>query len=470
MPEIASQFPSLPPKRMEAGAGWRQTLKQRTGLNRAIGFVVMGRLLQGAGSIGTVLLIVRFLTPIEQGYYYALWSLVPLQLIFELGFSFVVLQTAAHEMAHLTISRDGVIVGTSQAQNRLASILQLSVRWYLIAAVCMAVLMLAGGSHFFAMKQFGSGEAVWRWPLRLTVLGCCATFAISPMVSFLEGCGQVTEVSRMRFVQSLFVTGLAWAAMLSHHGLYAPALVLLSQAVIAGALALRKRAFLLGLLRLRGSESIDWRREIWPFQWKIAVSWICDYFIFQFFTPILFAFRGPVEAGRMGVSMSAVLQLSGLVLAWMSTKAAPFGTLAAQKDETTLDRLFFKTLRQSLVLLVCGSACLLGVVAALPYFLPKVATRVVSWPIFTLLLFTAISTHVVQSEALYVRAHKVEPFLVQSIIIASATLGLMLLVVRPWGTLGVSLVYFVVLGIGGFISATLIFLSKRRGWKQPEPA
>ena len=172
----------------------------------------------------------------------------------------------------------------------------------------------------------------------------------------------------------------------------------------------------------------------------------------------------------MGVSMSAVLQLSGLVLAWMSTKAAPFGTLVAQKNTAELDRLFFKTLRQSLVLLVCGSTALIGVVALLPYVFPKVASRVVSLPVFALLLITAISTHVVQSEALYVRAHKVEPFLLQSIIIASTTLGLMLLVVKPWGTLGVAMVYFVVLGLCGFVSATLIFQSKRRTWKREEAA
>ena len=206
VPEADLQPPPLPPDRIQTGEGWREILKQRTGLNRAIGFVVLGRLLQGAGSVGTVLLIVRLLTPVEQGYYYALWSLVPLQLIFELGFSFVVLQTAAHEMAHLRITETGDIEGPSRAQNRLASILQLSVRWYMTAALFMVLLMIAGGSHFFAMKQLTGGAYLWRWPLRLTAIGCGLTFALSPMVSFLEGCGQVTEVSRMRFIQACYTT------------------------------------------------------------------------------------------------------------------------------------------------------------------------------------------------------------------------------------------------------------------------
>jgi len=46
--------------------------------------------------------IARFLTPSEQGYYYTFNSLVALQIVFELGFSFVILQLAAHERAQLS--------------------------------------------------------------------------------------------------------------------------------------------------------------------------------------------------------------------------------------------------------------------------------------------------------------------------------------------------------------------------------
>ena len=77
----------------------RHRLPHYIGLDRAIAFTVLGRVLQGLGSVGSVLLIVHFLTPAEQGYYYTLWSLVALQSVFELGFSFVILQVAAHERA-----------------------------------------------------------------------------------------------------------------------------------------------------------------------------------------------------------------------------------------------------------------------------------------------------------------------------------------------------------------------------------
>ena len=113
---------------------WVQRLKHFLGLDRAIAYMVLARTTQILGSTGTVLLIVRFLSPVEQGYYYTLLSLVALQTVFELGFSFVILQMAAHECAHLTLHADGRVEGDPVAHARLASILQKTVRWYLVTA------------------------------------------------------------------------------------------------------------------------------------------------------------------------------------------------------------------------------------------------------------------------------------------------------------------------------------------------
>jgi len=78
-------------------------------VDRAVAFTFVARAVQMLGSTGTVLLIVHFLSPIEQGYYYTLLSLVALQVIFEVGFAVVVLQMAAHESAHLSFQRDGTV-------------------------------------------------------------------------------------------------------------------------------------------------------------------------------------------------------------------------------------------------------------------------------------------------------------------------------------------------------------------------
>jgi hypothetical protein len=447
----------------------KHKLPHYIGLDRAIAFTVLGRLVQGLGSVGTVLLIVHFLTAAEQGYYYALWSLVALQSVFELGFSFVILQVAAHERAHLEFQSDGTITGNTTAHFRLASVLQRAVRWYTFAALLMGGVLLVGGMYFFAIHQAPGASAIWLGPLRVTVFACAVTFSIGPVLSFLEGCGQVAQVARMRFFQSTVSVTLAWTAMLTHHGLYAPAMVLIGQGVVASILLFSRRRLLVPLLRLDVAQNgISWGREVWPFQWKIAVSWLCDYFIFQLFTPVLFAFRGPVEAGRMGLSMSIVTQMSTMMLAWMTTKAAPFGSLIAKRNVEELDRMFFRTLRQSVSLFVASSVVVLWGVLVAPYFVPKLSQRIEPWPIFLLLLLTALGSHVVQSEAIYLRAHKCEPFLIQSVVIASSTAACVFVFAKLSGAWGVSVAYFLVLGVAGVVSATVIFFTKRNQWAQVE--
>ena len=447
----------------------RYKLPHFIGLDRAIAFTVLGRVVQGLGSVGSVLLIVHFLSAAEQGYYYALWSLVALQAVFELGFSFVILQVAAHERAHLEFHPDGSITGSKTSHFRLASLLQRAVRWYSIAAVLMGIVLMIGGTRFFSLHQQAQAPNIWIVPLRVTVLACAITFSIGPILSFLEGCGQVAQVARMRFFQSTVSVGLSWTAMLTHHGLFSPAMVLLGQGFVASLLLLSRRKLLVPLLRMQVAKmGISWRREVWPFQWKIAISWLCDYFIFQLFTPVLFAFRGPEEAGKMGLSMSVVMQLSAMMLAWMTTKAAPFGSLIAKKDTPELDRMFFRSLRQSISLFVGAAALVMMGVLAAPYVLPKISRRIEDWPIFLLLLLTALSSHVVQSEAIYLRAHKCEPFLVQSVVIALCTAASVVVLAKTSGAWGVSLAYFAVLGVAGVISATAIFRNKRSQWAQAE--
>src|SRR6201993_2196971 len=81
----------------------RNVLRTRLGIDRAIGFTILARGWSSAAGLVTVALIARFLSPSEQGYYYTFGSLVALQIVFELGFSFVILQLAAHESSRLRI-------------------------------------------------------------------------------------------------------------------------------------------------------------------------------------------------------------------------------------------------------------------------------------------------------------------------------------------------------------------------------
>jgi hypothetical protein len=438
-------------------------LKHITGLDRAIGFTVLARGWSVLAGALTVLLIARFLSPAEQGYYYTFASLVAIQVVFELGFSFVILQLAAHERAELQILATGEIIGNEVAHSRLASILQKSVRWYSVIAFLMAAVLVIAGFRFFAVHGQLSSPVAWRLPWICVVLAAILTFQMDPVFSFLEGCGFVAQVARMRLTQAIAGTTLAWIALTLHHGLFAPAAVITGQAVAGFVFLLSKRGILLPLLmRSTGAHVVGWRAEIWPFQWRMAVSFSCSYLIFPLMNPVLFAYRGAVEAGRMGMSLTIAGALGTVAYAWVNTKASPFGAMIARRDFAALDRVFYRAVVQSACLLLILEAVVLSAVIAVGWYSPKLASRMLPAPLFALLLFAIFLNHFLNSEALYLRAHKREPLLTLSITVALLTSASTLLAGKRWGAAGVTVGYLIFDGILFLAGATYIFLRDRR--------
>jgi len=227
-------------------------IRRALGLDGAVAFTSLARAVSIAGSTATVLLIVRFLSPVEQGYYYTLLSLVALQMVFELGFSFVVQQLAAHECIHLELHGDGSISGDLVAHARLASTLQLSMRWYTVAAVAMGLILAPLGEFFFA--RHGAPRAAhvaWRGPWLLAVGASMAGLWCQPFYSFLDGCGQVRAVAALRLRQAIVGMSLSWIVLLVHRGLYSPALVVLGQIAVGLFFLGARRRLLIGLLGQR---------------------------------------------------------------------------------------------------------------------------------------------------------------------------------------------------------------------------
>ncbi len=422
-------------------------LLTRAGVDRAIAWTLLARAWGSLSGIVTVALIARALSRADQGYYYTFGSLVALQIVFELGFSVVILQLATHEAAHLTIAPGGTVTGDPRGLARLASVLQKAVLWYSIAAVLMGAVLLPVGWRFFATSP-GSAATPWRGPWIAVVLASCFTFQIDPVFSFLEGCGFVSRVARTRSAQAITGSLLAWTALALHHGLFAPALVIAGQASIGMVYLWQHRALLLGLIRLRaGAFAIRWSDEVWPFQWRIAVSYASGFLIFQLFNPVLLHYFGPVVAGRMGMSLNISNALAGVAISWISTKAAPFGAMIARREFALLDRTFFRAATQALLLCGTGSVAVWVIDVVLNRQGIRFAQRLLPPLPFALLLLTMVLNQAVGSMALYLRAHKQEKFLLNSVLggllVACSTLTLG----RRFGPTGM---------LAGFLGVTVV--------------
>jgi len=463
---MSEGLPEAAPLQLNASgiARTRHWIRSVLGLDRAVGFTILARFWSNAAGLVTVALIARFLSPAEQGYYYTFGSLVALQIVFELGFSYVILQMASHERAELSISSDYKITGEPIAHARLASVIQKSVRWYSLAAAIMAVTLLPMGFYFFSTHQHAEQTVAWQLPWCLAALMAALNFQLDPLLSFLEGCGYVPQIARLRFMQSAAGSLLAWIVLLNHHGLLAPSMMLLGMASASLVWLSGKRKLLLGLLKYNaGIHKIHWKQEVWPFQWRMAVSWLSGYFLFWIFNPVLFAFRGPVEAGRMGMSLSLANAIQAIAVAWVSTKSAPFGALIARKEYRRLDQTFFHAVRQSFAVSLAGAVTAWLGCIYLKFRHFGFAERLLDPFSLSILLLYMIANVIISAEAYYLRAHKQEVFFVNSLVGAVAVTVCTLIFGRSYGATGI-VVSTCLLNWGGLVWATYKFRKYRKLW------
>ena len=144
------------------------------------------------------------------------------------------------------------------------------------------------------------------------------TVFTTPLLAILEGCGLVTQISGLRMRQNLLSSAGLWLALGLGWKLYAvPVGATIYWACSIYWLWRGKGGFFWDMLRLSctltSKEELDWRQEVWPFQWKIASSGISSYVIFQTFIPIIYSTRGPAAAGQLGLSLSVMQTATGPV-------------------------------------------------------------------------------------------------------------------------------------------------------------
>lgn len=448
-------------------------LGRMAGVDRAVGFAILSRGWAAIAGMLTLFLLVRFLTPRQQDYYSTFGSFMGIQIFFELGLSLVLLQFASHERAFLEWTPEGTLAGDPVHKARLASLLRRGLVWYGVAALLVLLVVFPVGYGFFHHYAQAGTPVAWQGPWLFISSGLAVGLLFTPLWAILEGCGLVAEVIRAQFVSSLLNSLLFWLMLCGHWGLYAAPLGGIASAVwVVAYLSVRQRRFFRDLLRAaRRDVAISWRREVWPFQWKIAVSWLAGYFITQTFVPILFATQRAGTAGKMGLSLSITSAIATISLAWISTKAAPFGSLVARRDWAEMDRMFFPALWRSTLMLVLGETGFWLLTLALHGHpaAHRISVRLLDPLPLAMLMGAIVCSHVVGAKSIYLRAHKQEPFLPLSLTVGGLTALGSWFLGSHFGATGMMAWYLAVsvgvgLGLGNWI-----FIQKRRQWHVDPP-
>lgn len=447
-----------------------KTFASKIGIDKAILYTVLGRGLSLGTAVFTVFFITKYLSAEEQGYYYTFGSIVAIQVFFELGLTSIITQFVAHEASHLSWDSSHNIQGEDFFKSRLSSLLHFCAKWYLVFAVLIIIALVVVGYFFFS--KFGETDDLisWKVPWVLLVIGTAMNFLMAPISAFIEGLGRVKEIARIRLIQQIIYPVIIWGGLAIGSKLYVSGVNAIVAVVTFGILVFKSSSFsmLKSIWCISIKHGISYTREILPLQWRIAISWVSGYFIFQLFNPVLFATEGSTVAGQMGMTMSALNAIQALTLSWINTKVPILSGFIARKEYGSLDNLFNRTLYQMLAI---GTTCVLFftlIIIAIQKFsiMPfgiNIGQRFLSPVPLFIMAISVFTTFPINCWATYLRCHKKEPLLYNSLIIGILCSSSILFFGNKYGLLGMCISYCSIRLISMFW-VYLIYKCKKYEW------
>ena len=411
------------------------------------------------GSIVTVLFIVKFLSPAEQGFYYTILGLLELRIFVELGLTFVIMQLSSHESSNILWDKKNNIQGDKKSINNITAIFQMFTKWFFLASLILSLIMMIFGLYFFTINgDISEVKNVWI----IVVLFNFFQLVTIPFTSVLEGLKKINSIYKLRLSKVFFNHLVWWVCLYYNLGisslLYGQMIIFLVQNIFL----FKYRNTILMLLLNKSKSEIEWKKDILPFQWRASVSFLCGYFLFQIFTPLAMHLSGPVLAGKVGLTIRLVRIIADTSLVWIRTKAPIFGQLISQKNYKDLEHIFWKNLRISFALSIAGYFVFNFLVLFMNFKNYEIINRILNpTSIFYLSIAFCINGLIVGS-SYYLRAHKIEPFLLPSIVGALSSTVLAYISFNFYNEMIFSILFLLNTILIGLVWSGYIFIKKRR--------
>ncbi|MBQ6200533.1 MAG: hypothetical protein IJK50_03755 [Prevotella sp.] len=446
-------------------------IASKIGMDKAIAYSSGARIVQAVASLGTLFFIAGNLSDAEQGYYYTFGSIIAIQVFFELGLTSIITQYVAHESIHVTFDENG-IAGEHKYQSRLASLLRFCVKWYTVISLVLFFVLIFVGFVFFSRYEDKTSTVSWRYPWIILSIATALKLFQSPLTSYMMGVGKVKEMNAMMFYQQLSLPLITWGCLMFGLKLYALGLSVLVSCLVWLIFIGHKdiSIILKKMWEVQLEERVGYMSEIFPMQWRIALSWISGYFIFQLFNPVLFATEGAVVAGQMGMTLQILNGIQAFSYSWISTKIPLMSGLIEMRQYRDLDsnfNVFFKQMIIVCVFLILFMYLFFVILwtTNLGFNGESLSTRFLGFFPLSLLTICMILSVIVNAWATYLRCHKKEPFLVNSITSGVLCCISTILLGNSFGLYGIVIGYTSIC-VGMFPWGYWIFKSKKREWHQ----
>jgi hypothetical protein len=413
--------------------------------------------------LSILFLIGSYLTREEQGFYYTFGSLVALQSFVDLGLCIVITNAASREWSKLDLGPDGCISGDPNSRSKLILLGRYAVKIFVIGS--LAFLFVVGFGGYVFMGKDSATDLDWKTPWIYYIFFSSLSLSTMPFLALLEGCGQIQSVIRFRILQGLVGWVTFSISILLNAALWSTVALSFTSATTAFYyIYVNQRNFFKAFARKPVDSSVVLQGDVLPMQWRLAVSGLFNYFIFNLVTPIMFAYHGSIVAGQMGMSLQLISAAVSLGSVFINTESPNFGVLIARCQIKELNLIWKKALLKSLFFMLS----LVIIINLLIYILSVLCftfiQRVVPLSSFLCLSIGSFSILLGHCFAVYLRAHLVELFLPSAILTSLLMASLVWYFGSKNGVLGASMVYMVVHTFISLPMAFLIWRKARLNW------
>jgi hypothetical protein len=269
----------------------------------------------GAGVL-SIYFVANFYSVAQQGLYYAMLSVLAMQMIFELGLNQVLMQ----------ISSRFIVVG----KIRVAYLIYASTRWFLVVSI---VYFLC--AYFYGQKVFGfdlpsvpMGRNFW---LAMVIFSAW-NLVIAAKLAIYEGCGASEGVYKFKLAQAVIGSCIFWFALFKGFGIWA----MIASNVVGVILHYSLKKMLFSSYSISRSFNklrmfTIWRRKIYPLQWRISLTWLSGYLFTGYLISLVYIYN-PVVAGKYGMSIAIFASIQAFFVAAFNIRLPQMTALIVRKD------------------------------------------------------------------------------------------------------------------------------------------
>jgi O-antigen/teichoic acid export membrane protein len=439
-------------------------IKKITGIDNALFNALLKGCWVAISNVISLILVVNCFNGVERGYYFTFLSLAGMQVFVEMGLLLAISQSVSHEISFIK-----VISGHEKslfALSRLRSILNFSTVWFFFGSLLFIIILIPSGylvmfSSNINLAQIGIYKAAWIFFVILSGI----QLMLMPFQAILEGANNVADIALMKLAQSFFASIIFWIFLIYSGSIYSMLVIPCINILIGSFWIVKKYSnFFIRIIETKiDKEIFNWKKDIFPFQWRLAVSWVSGYFIFYLYTPFIFKQIGPEEAGKFGMTMQVLNIISSGVILWISTKMPLFGILVSNNKVGELKLLFKSQFRKSIYVLMFSIILFLMI-----YFVDynwgrRYVNSLLDIDEIIILVIALIANHVIFSISYFVRSFKKEPLMLVSVLNGLSSVLLAYILIPKYQAFGATIAYVLSVVVFGFIGSLIVF---RKIWNQ----